>query len=349
MELEISKDKSKIILRNSSHEEFHQLKLHLTRKVSNYFFKKRHKMGIWDGTIDHFKNGIIRYGLWKEVYRCCKDHGYKFDVDKKSFPFDLDITFDDIKKFSDNFYDGYRLEPTENNPEGIFMPYEHQTNATFNMLKYKFGIIEVATAGGKSLIFATFMFYILTHINPDAKFLLIVPSTSLVTQFYDDIIDYNLGFNKEQKNPLPLKIEEIFSERPRKVRDGEEPNFYIGTYQSLVKYPDEFFEKFNVVVTDECLHPNTLIEMSDGSKKKISEVNIGDGVWTYNTDKNRKEIKEVDYVYKNLSKTENMYELELEDNSTIFITGNHKVLLKNNIWERVDNLNENDDILDFNI
>jgi len=251
LKLEISKDKSKIILRNSSHEEFHQLKLHLTRKVSNYFFKKRHKMGLWDGTIDHFKNGIIRYGLWKEVYKCCKDHGYKFDVDKKSFPFDLDITFDDIKQFSDKFYDGYRVEPTENNPDGIFLPYEHQINAIFNMMKYKFGIIEVATAGGKSLIFATFMFYILRNINPNAKFLLIVPNTSLVTQFYDEIVDYNLGFNKEQKNPLTIKIEEIFSERPRKVRDGEEPNIYIGTYQSLVKYDEEFFKKFNVVVTDE--------------------------------------------------------------------------------------------------
>lgn len=306
-------------------------------------------MGLWDGTIDHFKNGIMRYGLWKEVYTCCKQHGYKFDIDKKLFPFDLDIKEKDIKEFCEIFYKGYKVEPTENNPDGIFMPYEHQINAIFSMLKYKYGIVEVATAGGKSLIFATFMFYILKYINHNAKFLLIVPSTSLVTQFYDDIIDYNNGFNNEQENPFNLKIEEIFSERPRKVRDGEEPNFYIGTYQSLVKYPDEFFKKFNVVVTDECLHPDTLIEMGDGNKKKISEVNIGDEVWTYNTDKNKKEIKEVDYVYKNLSVNDDMYEIELENGDIINITGNHKVLLTTNIWKRVDNLNIDDDILDFNI
>lgn len=251
MKLVISKDKTKIILKESSHEEYHQLKLHLVRKVSNYFFKKRHKMGLWDGTIDHFKNGIIRYGLWKEIYKCCKSHGYKFDIDKKSFPFDLNIKFEDVEKFCNNFYDNYKIESTENNPDGLFKPYNHQINAVLNMLKYKYGIIEVATAGGKSLIFATFMFYILKNIDSNYKFLLIVPSTSLVTQFYDDIIDYNYGFNKEQKNPINIKIEEIFSERPRKVRDGEEPNIYIGTYQSLVKYPDEFFKKFDVVVTDE--------------------------------------------------------------------------------------------------
>ena len=95
------------------------------------------------------------------------------------------------------------------------------------------------------------MFYILRKINPNAKFLLIVPRMSLVTQFYDDIIDYNMGYNKEQKNPIDIKIEEVFSDKPRKVREGEDPNLYIGTYQSLVTYPKEFFEKFDVVVTDE--------------------------------------------------------------------------------------------------
>ena len=251
MKLSITKDKTSIVLKESTREEFHQLKLHLTRKVENYFFKKRRKMGLWDGSIDHFKNGIIRYGLWKEVHRCCKEHGYKFDVDKSEFPFDLNIKREDVENFCQEFYKDYRVKPTQNNPEGLFMPYDHQIDSVYNMLKYKFGLIEVATAGGKSLIFGTFMFYILKYINPNAKFLLIVPRMSLVTQFYDDIIDYNFGYNKEQKNPINIKIEEVFSDKPRKVRDGEEPNLYIGTYQSLINYPKEWYEKFDVVVTDE--------------------------------------------------------------------------------------------------
>ena len=349
MKLVITQDKSSIILKESTHEEFHQLKLHLTRKVDNYFFKKRHKMGLWDGTINQFKNGIIRYGLWKEVYRCCKEHGYKFDINKNDFPFDLDIKMEDVQKFCTEFYDGYKVEPTENNPEGNFTPYEHQVDAVFNMLKYKFGLIEVATAGGKSLIFATFMFYILKFINPKFKFLLIVPRMSLVTQFYDDVVDYNTGFNKEQQNPFDIKIQEVFSDKPRKVREGEDPNLYIGTYQSLVTYPKEFFNQFDVVITDECLHPNTLIDMGNNNKKKIKDINIGDEVWTFNESTNEKEIKEVDYVYHNLSKSEQMYEIEIEYGEKIYITGNHKVLLKNGIWEKVDNLSEDDDIMDFNI
>jgi len=252
MKLVLTEDKSRLILKESSHEEFHQLKLHLIRKVDNYIFKKRHKMGLWNGDVDHFKNGMIRFGLWKEVYKCCKEHGYKFDVSKKDFPFDPSITQEQIDEFCQEYYKDYRVKPTDDNPEGIFMPYEHQTLAVQKMLKYKFGLIEVATAGGKSLIFGTFLFYILKNIKPDAKTLLIVPRTSLVTQFYDDIVDYNIGYNKEQTNPFDLRIEELFSDKPRKVRDGVEPNIYIGTYQTLVNYPPEFFTQFDIVVVDEC-------------------------------------------------------------------------------------------------
>ena len=348
MKLVISKDKSKIILKESSHEEFHQLKLHLQRKVDNYFFKKRHKMGLWDGTIDHFKNGIIHFGLWKEIRNCCQQHGYKFDVDKNDFPFDLDIKQEDVDDFCEDFYEGYKVTPNDKNLEGIFIPYQHQRESIYKLLKFKQGLIEVATAGGKSLIFATFLFYVLKNMNPNAKTLLIVPRSGLVVQFYDDLIDYNEGYNKEQKEPFDLRVEELFSDKPRKVRDGIEPNVYIGTYQSLVNYPKEFLEQFDIVVTDECLHPDTLITMSNNSLKKISDINIGDCVWTYNTNTNIKEVKEIDYVYKNLSKSDDMYEIELEDNSIIHITGNHKVFLTNGSIKRVDELNETDDIIDFN-
>ena len=251
MKLVVSQDKSKLILKESSHEEYHQLKLHLQRKVDNYIFKKRHKMGLWDGTIDQFRNGIIRFGLWKEVYKCCKEHGYKFEVNKEDFPFDQTVQVKDVSDFCNDYYKDYRVKPTDNNPDGIFMPYEHQIDAVHKVLKFKQGLIEVATAGGKSLIFGTFLFYVLRNINPDAKTLLIVPRSSLVTQFYDDLIDYNLGYNKEQTNPFDLRVDELFSDKPRKVRDGVEPNVYIGTYQTLVNYPDDFFKQFDIVVTDE--------------------------------------------------------------------------------------------------
>lgn len=52
------------------------------------------------------------------------------------------------------------------------------------------GLIEVPTAGGKSLIIANFIWNMLKHVNRKAKTLILVPSTQLVAQFYSDLIDY---------------------------------------------------------------------------------------------------------------------------------------------------------------
>ena len=81
------------------------------------------------------------------------------------------------------------------------------------------------------------------------------------------------------------------------------------------------------------------------NKKKISEVVKGDKVFTYNEETKQKEIHEVDYVYKNLSSHEVIYELEKEDCTFIKLTGNHKVLTKNRGYVRVDDLNVDDEIL----
>ena len=251
MKFEISKDRTKLILKESTREEYNQLKNILTPKVKGYRFMQKFKYSNWDGSINFFNNGIIDIGLWHECYKCCQEYGYSFNIiNKEIFPRDNKITKESVEKFVNEFFDGYKT-----NKGQPFIPYEHQIEAAFKMLKHKFGNVCVATSGGKSLIFSIMCFYILKK-RPDAKILLCTPSIGLVNQFYNDIFDYNLGFNNEQKNPLDIRIQEIMSDKPRKVRDGIEPNIYIGTYQSLINYgttelePD-FFKKFNVVCVDE--------------------------------------------------------------------------------------------------
>jgi hypothetical protein len=348
MRFEFNSDKTKLILKESTKQEYNQLKLHLNRLIDGYFYKKKNNPRLfysgWDGIIEHFHNGHINIGLWQEIYKCCKDYGFPFDVDKKQFPFDNTITPEKIKDFCDEFFKDYKDK--EGND---FSTYEHQLNAVAKLLKYKYAITEVATSGGKTLICFILVAYILRYINPNAKFLFIVPNITLVVQMNDDFYDYNNGFNKEQQNPLTLKVEEIMSDHPRKVRDGETPNVYIGTYQSLISefYTIDFFKQFTFVLTDECLHPDTLITMSDKTKKKIKDVNIGDKVYTYNEITKDKEIKEVEYVYKNLSINQQMYEIELENGNILKITGNHKVKLTNGLWKRVDELTLKDEIIEF--
>lgn len=260
MKFKLNEDNTKLILIESDKGEYNQLKLHLTRKVNNYRFMKRVKLGVWDGSIDHFKNGYIDFGLWQEVYQCCKQYGYNFTVENQSqFPINKNILKEDIIKFVETFYKDHKTKSGDQ-----FMPYDHQIDAIFQILKYQFGIVEIATAGGKSLVFGTLLFYYLTVVNPDAKILLIVPNISLVTQFYNDLGDYNYGFNEDNKTPLDIRIDEVMSDKPRKYRDGEKkPNIYIGTYQSLEKYPREWFRQFDVVAADEAhtCKATTLIEI----------------------------------------------------------------------------------------
>ena len=347
MKLQLNQDKTKIVLKESTREEYNQLKRCLTPFVKGYRFTPRFKLTSWDGRFDYFNNGVMDFGLWSEIYSCCKEYGYPFEIiNKEEFPRDNEINIEHLHTFCQDFYKDHKLKGEP------FMPYDHQIEAAYKMLKHRFGLIEVATSGGKSLIFATMVFYYLKNINPNAKILLIVPSIMLVSQFYDDILDYNLGFEQENQSPLDIRITEIMSDKPRKVRDDKEPNIYIGTYQSLIKYGTPelqpyFFKQFDIVCCDECLHPDTLITMADDSKKKIKDVKIGDLVYVFNEKTKVKEIKEVEHVYKNLSKNKQMYEIEMENGEIIKITGNHKVLLTNGEWKKAEDLLENDDILDF--
>ena len=249
MKFKLNPDNTKLILTESTKGEYNQLKLYLTRKVNNYRFMKRVKLGVWDGSISYFGDGMINFGLWREIYECCKQYGYPFIIENKDqFPINKTITKEEIQKFIEDFYKDHKT-PDGNN----FLPYEHQVDAIFQILKYQFGIVEIATAGGKSLVFGSLLFYYLKHVNPNAKFLLIVPNIGLVTQFYNDLSDYNYGFNgTDNKTPLDIRIDEVMSDKPRKYRDDEKkPNIFIGTYQSLEKYPKEFFSQFEVVACDE--------------------------------------------------------------------------------------------------
>lgn len=248
MKFKLNQDNTKLILIESTKGEYNQLKLYLTRKVNNYRFMKRVKLGVWDGNIDMFKDGFIDFGLWQEVYQCCKQYGYKFIIENQDqFPINKDIS---KEKFQEFVYDFYKNHKTKDGKP--FIPYEHQIEAIYQLLKYNYGILEIATAGGKSLVFGTLLFYYLRTVNPDAKFLLIVPNISLVTQFYNDLNDYNYGYNNDNLNPCSIRIDEVMSDNPRKYRiDEQKPNIYIGTYQSLEKYPREWFKQFEVVAADE--------------------------------------------------------------------------------------------------
>jgi len=254
MELTYDPQTEKFIVSQATRTEYHQLEIWLTRNPKGYRFTPAFKAGYWNGKDTVFHNGKINLGLWRECLKACQIIDTKFTItNKEDFPINRNVTLEQVQAFCKDFFKNHKVK--KDGQWVPFMPYDHQIETAFKILKNRYCLAEVATSGGKSLIISIVFFYTLLHINPDAKMLLIVPSISLVTQFFDDIIDYNIGGNKEldggNLNPLQLNIEEIMSDRPRKHSNSENPNICIGTYQSLVNYPKEFFEQFHTVACDE--------------------------------------------------------------------------------------------------
>ena len=266
MKFRYDKDTEELVVSEASRIEYHQIDLWLTRKVKGWKFQPAVKMGVWDGNKTFFRNGRVNLGLWKEIIRGCKEIDTSFHIEnKEDFPINRDVTLEKVQDFCKDFFKNHKFKKDGEWVE--FMPYDHQIEAAYKILKNRFCMAEVATSGGKSLIISIVMFYTLRNIDKDAKFLIIVPSITLVTQFYDNILEYNHGINNlmemrdnkieslinkdDYMGPCDIRVEDVMSDRPRKFSGTENPNVYIGTYQSLEKWPKKFFQQFHTIATDE--------------------------------------------------------------------------------------------------
>jgi len=265
MKFRYDKNTEELVVSSATRIEYHQINLWLTRHVKGYRYMPAFKMGVWNGQQTYFKNGRVNLGLWKECLRGCQEIGASFILEnKEEFPINRDVTLEKVQDFCKDFFKYHKVK----NKAGEmipFIPYDHQIESAYKILKNRYCMAEVATSGGKSLIISIVIFYTLKYIDPTAKFLLIVPSITLVTQFYDNILEYNFGANNldemkdkktdklngEDYQPCELRIEEVMSDRPRKYSGTDNPNIYIGTYQSLEKWPKTFFQQFHTIACDE--------------------------------------------------------------------------------------------------
>lgn len=249
MKVRYIKESERLVITESERHEYHQVKLFLTRKMKNHFFDPRVKLGVWNGDVSYFKDSGFDFGLYREVSDLCKLNKWKFILENpEDLPINNSITYEKVLEFCNYFFANHKAK------DGVtpFFPKEHQINAAYQILKNRFCLIEIGTGGGKSLVFAIVAYYLMHKVKDlsTLKILLLVPSISLVTQFYDDLYAYNYGYGKENQNPLDLKICELMSDKPR--HDPGVCNIFIGTYASVEKKDADFFKQFKVVATDEC-------------------------------------------------------------------------------------------------
>lgn len=314
-----------LTLTEATEIEISQLDLTLKKRIDSWKWDPRVKKGWWDGYISYFlKQRYVPSGLWKEVLDMCKEYNFPLIIEGIERLFDKELTREQFDEWVQTKWENSKKYPR---------PYQIET--AYQIIRNKSCLAELATSAGKSLIVYMVIQFLLETDEDVNNVLMIVPKVDLVGQAHDDFHEYN-----EDSTQIDLNIQQIHG--GSKLKEG--CNITIGTYQSLVKKGKEYFDKFDVVIVDECLHPDTLISMSDGTFKKIKDIQIGDLVKTTNDKTLEIEDREVDFVYKNLS-NEQMFEIEMEDGSIIKLTGNHKVKLTSGKYKRTDELTLDDEIL----
>lgn len=231
MELTLTENKQYLRVDEASELEIEQLNISLTKRIDSWRFNPLVKKGIWDGYISYFKdNKWIPAGLWRYVYNVCKEYKFELNINGVKSLFDKDVTAEYFEKWALAFFEGSEITPRD-----------YQIEAAYNILKFRKCLSELATSAGKTLISFLTVAYLLEQ-EKAKKILFIVPNVSLVVQATEDFSDYNYA------NRVNIKIQQIFS--GKKIRDGR--NVVIGTYQSLVKKKQEYFDQFDAVIIDEC-------------------------------------------------------------------------------------------------
>jgi len=232
MELTLTDDNQFLRIDDITELELEQLKISLTRRIDAWRFNPLVKKGVWDGYVSYVKDDKwVPAGLWQEITKICKQYRYDIKINGITRLFDKDISAESFENWAIDFF--------QDHPDGI-KPRDYQIEAAFNILKFRRSLSELATSAGKTLISFLTVAYMLEK-QKATRILFIVPNVSLVVQATEDFGEYN------HENRVKMLIQQIYS--GQKIKENR--NIVIGTYQSLVKKPKEFFDGFDAVIVDE--------------------------------------------------------------------------------------------------
>lgn len=146
---------------------------------------------------------------------------------------------------------------------------------------------------------------------------------------------------KKQGNPNPTFLEaKAFFDKHLNCRYHEQNDPAVWKH---VYHDGHFAGVFQFTA---CLSASSMITMSDFSTRSIKDVLKGDVVISYNEEKKLFEEKEVLEFYDHGEKE--CIELQFENGMKIECTYDHKFLTSNRGWIEAIDLNEEDDIIEFN-
>ena len=199
-------------------------------EMSEYFtfdipgakFMPAYKNKFWDGKVRllNTMTCLLYAGLNSYVKKFCDDRGYEYEEDDCFAATEFSV------QEAREFIEKLKLPPT-------YEPRDYQLEAFIYAVRNRRALMLSPTASGKS-----FIIYLITRYFR-ARTLIIVPTTSLVSQLSSDFADY--GFQSDRY------VHRIFSGQDKQT---DKP-ITISTWQSIYKLPKEYFEQFDVVIGDE--------------------------------------------------------------------------------------------------
>ena len=201
--------------------------------VPGYKFMPAYRNRVWDGKLRLYNQstGEISAGLFPQIVSFAEGREYEVDIEETEYGNPNEgnqINADFMMKFI----------------EALKLPFkirDYQFDAVCTGIQRKNAILLSPTGSGKSLIIYVLARWLLSALDKSRKdILIVVPTTSLVEQMYNDFKSY--GYDVEN--------------RCHKIYSGKDKNTFkrivISTWQSIHRFPKEWFARFGTVFGDEC-------------------------------------------------------------------------------------------------
>lgn len=220
--------------------------------AKNHKFDPRYKARVWDGQIRllSVRTGVFPSGLEHLIKTYAKENGIKFSTEstKKYVSSEKDIV-----DFCRNLKPCFGGSPIEH--------YDYQVSAIARAIQTEKCLLLSPTSSGKSLII-----YSIVRWFSEQRILIIVPTVMLVNQLYADFEEYN---NKQSSFMNDVHRQHAGKDKAAKSR------IWISTYQSLMHFPPEWFEQFDVLICDEAHLYTSKVTKAIGEACSNAAVRIG--------------------------------------------------------------------------
>ncbi len=199
--------------------------------VPGYRFMPAYRNRVWDGKIRLFNQttGQIPAGLFPQILSFAESREYELEVEETEYG-------------NPNAGNEINVEFMMQFIEALKLPFkirDYQFDAVCHAIQHRNAILLSPTGSGKSLIIYALVRWLLAA-YAEKDILIIVPTTSLVEQMYNDFKSYGYDVDRH--------CHRIYSGKDKKTFK----RVVISTWQSIYRFPQDWFARFGAVFGDEC-------------------------------------------------------------------------------------------------